>query len=77
MAQKELGIKSFKENFFIGDTERDMQAGKETGLKTILVLSGKASREDAKNWEYKPDHICDDLPGAVRLILGVDLKNKH
>jgi len=69
IAQKELGIKGFKGKFYIGDTQRDIQAGKEIGLETILVLSGKASRKDTENWEHKPDHICDDLPEAVQLIL--------
>ncbi|MFH1552514.1 MAG: HAD family hydrolase [Candidatus Omnitrophota bacterium] len=70
MAQAGLGIKSFKGSFYIGDTERDIQAGRKAGLGTILVLSGKASREDVENWEHKPDHVCDSLLSAVGIILG-------
>jgi histidinol-phosphate phosphatase family protein len=72
IAQEELGIQDFGGKFFVGDTERDMQAGKEVGLKTVLVLSGKSSREDAGDWEYKPDHICEDLAEAVDLIIALD-----
>ena len=67
-ARDELGIKAFEGKFFIGDSQRDMQAGKKVGLKTILVLSGKSSREDAEKWEYKPDYVCRDLLDAVKLI---------
>jgi D-glycero-D-manno-heptose 1,7-bisphosphate phosphatase len=68
-AQKELGIKSFDGKYFVGDTERDIQAGRAVGLKTILVLTGKSSREDAAKWEFKPDHICEDLVEAAKLVV--------
>ncbi|MEA3489284.1 MAG: HAD family hydrolase [Candidatus Omnitrophota bacterium] len=68
-AREELGIENFDEKFFIGDSERDMQAGKKAGLKTILVTSGKSTREDAENWKFKPDHICGNVLEAVDLIL--------
>ncbi len=69
MAQEELGIQSLEDKFYIGDTESDMQAGKKVGLRTILVLSGKSSREDAAGWDHKPDHICDDILEAARMII--------
>lgn len=69
-AQEELGIKELAGKYFVGDTERDIQAGKGAGLRTILVLSGKSKREDAEKWEYKPDIICDDLLEAARVIVG-------
>ncbi len=72
MAQKELGIRTFKGSFYVGDTERDMQVGKKVGSKTILMLSGKSSREDAENWKFKPDHVCDNLGEAVDLILNAE-----
>lgn len=68
-AQEELGIKSFEGQFYVGDTERDIEAGRNAGLKTILVLSGKSSREDAQNWNSRPDHICGDLTEAVDFII--------
>ena len=69
MAQDELGIKSFDGFFYIGDTQRDVEAGKSAGLKTILVLSGKSRYDDVEHWEYKPDYICKNLTEAVDTIL--------
>jgi len=68
-AKSALGLGDIEGSFYVGDTERDMQAGKAAGLSTILVLSGKSSREDAAGWEYKPDHICGDLKEAAELII--------
>ena len=69
MAQEELGIKSLDGFFYIGDTERDVEAGKSAGLKTILVLSGKSTYDDVEHWDYKPDYICENLDEAVDTIL--------
>ena len=68
-AVEELGIKTLEGKFFVGDSQRDMQAGREVGLKTVLVLSGKSSKEDAESWEYKPDFVCRDFAEVVELIL--------
>jgi len=69
-AQEELNIRQLKDKFFIGDSEQDVLAGKKAGLKTILVLSGKSSKEDAGTWQVKPDHICEDLLEAAKIIVG-------
>ncbi len=69
-AQKELKIKDIPGKFFIGDTERDVKAGRAAGLRTILVLSGKAKAEDIKTWEYKPDHVCESLAEAADVVIG-------
>ncbi|MBD3426351.1 MAG: HAD-IIIA family hydrolase [Candidatus Omnitrophica bacterium] len=71
-AKEELGISSFEGRFFIGDSQRDMQAARRAGLGRILVLSGKSSRRDAERWEYEPDHICRDLLEAARYIIRKD-----
>ena len=68
-AREELDIKSFEGQFYVGDTARDIEAGKNAGLNTILVLSGKSSRRDVEGWDIKPDHICKDLAEAVDLII--------
>lgn len=67
-AEKELGIKA-SDNYFIGDGKMDVEAGEKMKLKTILVLSGKSSLEDMRNWAVKPDYIFDDLLEAVRFVL--------
>jgi len=66
-AAKAHGI-DLKDTFFIGDTRLDVAAGKKAGCKTILVLSGKATREEAGGWEEKPDHVFGDLLEAVKWI---------
>lgn len=68
IAQKELGIKDIKGSFFVGDTQRDMQAARTAGLKSIFVFTGKTSKEDAASWEYKPDYVCRDLLDAVERV---------
>jgi len=67
-AQKELGIKEMSGKYYIGDAQRDVRAGKNAGLRTILVLSGKTNAKETDEWEFKPDHICEDLPKAIDLI---------
>ena len=54
---------------FVGDTRRDIIAGHNAGLETMLVLSGKAARKDIEGWEHKPDHIFDDLLEAVNWLV--------
>lgn len=56
-------------SYFIGDTERDIQAGKSSGLNTILVFSGKEKGAANKNWKVSPDLTAKDLSEAVELIL--------
>jgi D-glycero-D-manno-heptose 1,7-bisphosphate phosphatase len=69
-AMEELDIKSLSGKYFIGDSKRDMEAGRKAGLGVILVLSGKTRVEEAEKWEDKPDRICKDLMDAVEFILG-------
>jgi histidinol-phosphate phosphatase family protein len=71
MAQDELGIKHLAGMYFIGDTERDIEAGKNAGLKTILVFSGKTLCGQEKEWKNKPDLTCAGLDAAFRLVAGV------
>ncbi|MDP3787225.1 MAG: HAD family hydrolase [Candidatus Omnitrophota bacterium] len=59
----------FKRTFFIGDKIMDVQAGRAIGCRTILVLCGKESLRNKKNWKLKPDHVKRDLLDAVDWIL--------
>ncbi|HJC22040.1 MAG TPA: HAD hydrolase-like protein, partial [Candidatus Butyricicoccus avicola] len=51
----------------IGDRmDTDIIAGVETGLDTVLVLSGCTTRADVENYAYRPRHILNgvgDIPG--------------
>jgi len=56
-------------SFFIGDSERDIMAGKSLGCKTILVLSGNTVlAQEVGNFKMHPDHIAQDLLEAVGII---------
>ena len=69
----EKGAKKYKidpkSTYFIGDGQVDVIAGKKAGCKSILVLSGKSSREDIEKWEYKPDYVFENLLEAVKWII--------
>ena len=64
-----IGDIDFKKTFFIGDKIMDVQAGRAIGCRTILVLCGKESLKNKKNWKPKPDHVKRDLVDAVDWIL--------
>lgn len=68
-AREKLGAGDLEGACFIGDSERDITAGRSAGLKTILVLSGKSAREDVETWTSKPDHICENFMKAVEVVM--------
>ena len=46
----------------IGDRmDTDIVAGIETGLDTVLVLSGCTTRKDVENYAYRPHFILDGV----------------
>lgn len=57
------------ESYFIGDTIRDIQAGRSANLKTILVFSGKEKLDNKDTWQAQPDFTAQDLAGAADMIL--------
>jgi histidinol-phosphate phosphatase family protein len=70
LQQATEGMKvNFKETFFIGDKETDIEAGKNIGCQTVLVLTGKLKEKDIPSLEVKPDYIKRDLKEAVNWIL--------
>ncbi len=68
-AKHDLKIGSIRDMYFIGDTERDVVAGKAAGLGTITVFSGKTIYGDEAKFEVKPDHVSYDLMDAVEYII--------
>ncbi|MCU0666076.1 MAG: HAD family hydrolase [Candidatus Omnitrophica bacterium] len=56
-------------SYFVGDTIRDIETGKSSGVKTILVFSGKEKQDNKPNWHIQPDFTALDLPKAVEIIL--------
>jgi histidinol-phosphate phosphatase family protein len=65
---------ALKGAFFVGDSIRDIQAGKSAGCKTILVFSGKEKPGSHTVWSVQPDFTARDLPEAVDLILGTSFQ---
>lgn len=52
-------VKTGPDDWFIGDTGKDIQTGKLLGMKTAAVLSGFLSRK--KLQEYNPDVIAEKV----------------
>lgn len=52
-------------SYFIGDKNSDVLAGKNAGLKTILVLTGYGQTEDKEHAHY----IAENLHSAVRTVI--------
>ncbi len=67
-AKQELGI-DLNNSYFIGDTRTDVMAGRLAGCRTIFVLSGKATEEDVKKWDEKPDYVFKDLLDAAGWLI--------
>ncbi|MFQ6105945.1 MAG: HAD-IIA family hydrolase [Candidatus Hydrothermarchaeaceae archaeon] len=64
MAETILGISGVKpeEILVIGDRlETDIAMGKNAGMKTALVLTGYAKKEDIASSKFKPDYVLDAL----------------
>ncbi|MFH0772253.1 MAG: D-glycero-beta-D-manno-heptose 1,7-bisphosphate 7-phosphatase [Candidatus Omnitrophota bacterium] len=68
---------SIENSFFIGDSIRDVQAGKTAGCETILVLSGKEKLADRKQWQTKPDYVKRNLLDAVNWVLKSERMKKR
>ncbi len=58
-----------KEIYFIGDSEEDISAGHAIGCQSVLVLSGRSKRRDARTFAKKPHHVKKDLLETARWIL--------
>jgi NagD protein len=62
-----LGVHS-EEAVMVGDRmDTDIIAGIESGLETILVLSGVTSREDVKRYPYRPRLILNGVGDIPKL----------
>lgn len=61
-----LGVHS-SEAVMIGDRmDTDIVAGVETGLYTVLVLSGVSNRETVKSFAYRPNIILDGVGDIIK-----------
>lgn len=68
---KRLGVHS-EDSAIIGDRmDTDIIAGIESGLTTLLVLSGVSTLDTINDFPYRPDHI---LTGIDEIVEGLGLK---
>ena len=68
-AAQGLGV-DFGKAYFIGDSQSDIEAGRNIGCRTILVLSGKTKdKKETTDWPVKPDFVAKDLAEAVKEII--------
>ena len=55
--------------YMVGDKECDMRLGRATGIRTILVRTGKGAAQEAECLAAGvADHVVDDLRGAADAI---------
>ena len=59
-------------SYMVGDTVKDLEAGRRAGATSVLVLTGYGRGElqyQSHAWAVKPDHVAEDLLDAVTWIL--------
>lgn len=69
-AKKDLDLQDIGGYYYIGDTERDIIAGKAAGLRTIAVTSGKSAKNEISAWSETPDMIFEDILEAAGFLTG-------
>jgi len=53
----------------VGDNmDTDIIAGVQSGMTTVLVLTGVSSAEDLVRFAYRPDHIVKDAVALRELL---------
>lgn len=66
-------------SYFIGDKLSDIETGKRSGCKTVLVLTGRGRQTLEKLkaiQQVYPDHVCETLQDAVMWIQSlIETKN--
>jgi len=66
---RELGI-AREGSFLVGDTTGDLQAGREAGLSTVLVLTGQGRRAREEVLDRAlADHVAGNLASAARWVV--------
>jgi len=68
-AAGDFGV-DLRRSFVVGDSVRDLEAGRQVGARTVLVLSGKGRQEldKARLQNVTPDFICERLEDLVEII---------
>lgn len=58
-----------RQSWYVGDTERDIQTGKNAGMKTVLLCMGKEGNESKDERDICPNYTANNLFEAVEIIL--------
>ncbi len=66
-AAREFGL-DLTTCFMVGDRASDIQAGRNAGARTVLVLTG-AGQETLAKAEAQPDEVAENIAAAARWIL--------
>ena len=74
-AAQKHGI-DLQRGYMVGDKASDLDAGRQAGCRTVLVLTGYGEqvREAFNTPDSQPDHISTDLYGAVKWILAEEVE---
>jgi D-glycero-D-manno-heptose 1,7-bisphosphate phosphatase len=68
-AARELDL-DLARSFAVGDSARDLLAGRNAGTGAVLVRTGYGRKTEAQCGPHLPaDHVGDDLAGAVEWVL--------
>lgn len=63
-------------SFFVGDSIIDVQTGRQAGLTTVLVFSGREKEENRSLWQTPPHYTAGCVSSAVDLILELKKRGK-
>ncbi len=64
--------------FAVGDSQRDLAAGRKAGCRTVLVRTGYGRDTELEEGDrLAADHVADDLAAAVDWILSQDRNDRR
>ncbi len=64
--------------FFVGDADIDIETGIKSGMRTILVLSGKTkSIDEIHSWNFRPEFVAEDIEKAAEIIIRESKRGTH
>ncbi|WP_111415269.1 D-glycero-beta-D-manno-heptose 1,7-bisphosphate 7-phosphatase [Billgrantia lactosivorans] len=70
--RRKLGFSSLSGSWMVGDSLRDLEAGRPLGCRPVLVRTGKGRRTEAAGKGLADALIFDDLAAFVDWLLHVD-----
>jgi len=65
LALRQLGVHSDQTIMISDNMKTDIMAGLESGMETVLVLSGVTTREDIERYPYRPTRIVESVGDVI------------